>query len=97
MPSLFKGQAGQYRPYLTKQIILSNLFKETGTLICGAWWHISLISALQKQRQIDLYELQVSLLYKERPYLKQTNHKRKEKKNLKLLLDSKSNLAFKRS
>lgn len=47
----------------------------------GAWWHISLISAFQMQRQIDLYELQVSLIYKDRPYLKQTNNKRKEKKN----------------
>ena len=30
----------------------------------GQWWHMPLISALRRQRQEDLHEFKVSLVYK---------------------------------
>jgi hypothetical protein len=32
--------------------------------IFGVWWHIPLIAALRKQRQLDLGELQANLVYR---------------------------------
>lgn len=31
---------------------------------CGWWWHEPLISALGRQEQADLYEMEASLVYK---------------------------------
>jgi hypothetical protein len=33
--------------------------------ICWAWWHMPSVSALERQRQVDLCEFKASLVYKE--------------------------------
>ena len=46
-------------------------------VLAGQWWHIPLIPALERQRQVDLYEFEASLVYRESPRIAkaiQRNH-----------------------
>ena len=42
---------------------LTESYGDFGIMV-NRWWHMSLIPALRKQRQVDLYEFKVSLVYK---------------------------------
>lgn len=50
-----------------------------------AWWHMLLIPALKRQGQIDLYELEVSMIYIMRPCLKNNHNNKNKQKTPKLV------------
>ena len=54
---------------------------------CGWWWHEPLISALGRQEQADLYEMEASLVYKV------SSRIARDPKGKKLLSKSKAELA----
>jgi hypothetical protein len=57
--------------------VITKYFK-LHTYSIQVWWYMPVISALQRQKQADLYE--VSLIYKVRPYHKQNKTKQNKTK-----------------